>query len=451
MTTSVHPAGAGAHARALLTLGLPLVGSHLAQFAITMTDTLMIGWYSVTDLAALTIAGSIYFTLFLVGAGFAFAVMPVVATAVEQRDSRQVRRVTRMGMWLSILYGIVIIPFLVFSEGIFLAFAQEPEVAERAGLYLKIAGIGLIPNLLIMVLKSYFSALEKTQAVLFVTLAMAALNAAVNYLLIFGHFGAPELGIAGAAIASILIQMAGLAWLVAYAQRATPEFDLFRNPHRPDWDAFHQVFSLGWPIGLTSLAEVGLFTASSIMMGWIGVLELAAHGIALQIASATFMVHIGLSQAVTVRAGQALGRSDVGALRLGAGVGLSLSMAFVVLTVAAFLLVPGFLIELFLAPDEPDLEEIVRIGVLFLALAALFQVVDAAQVMALGMLRGVQDTRVPMIMAALSYWGLGIPSSYVLAFVLGWGGVGLWLGLVIGLALAAVLLSHRFWLGASVR
>jgi len=450
MTTStVHPPlGAKGHARALLLLGLPLVGSHLAQFAITMTDMMMIGWYGVTELAALTVAGSIYFTVFLVGSGFAWALMPLVAAAVEQGDSRQVRRVTRMAIWLSILYGLAIMPFLVISEEIFLALGQEPEVADRAGLYLKIAGIGLIPNLLIMVLKSFLSALERTQIVLTVTLLMAALNAVVNYVLIFGHFGAPELGIAGAALASITIIAVGLAVLVAYVHKVTSEYDLFRNPHRPDWGAFRQVFALGWPIGLTSLAESGLFAMSSILMGWVGVVEQAAHGIALQIASATFMVHVGLSQAVTVRGGAAFGRGDVANLRLGAWVGLAMSMAFAVVTVVAFLVMPEFLISLFVANDATQLDDIVRIGTIFLALAALFQVMDAAQVMTLGMLRGVQDTTIPMIMAALSYWAVGIPASYVLAFPLGLDGVGLWLGLVIGLALAAALLSLRFWRGS---
>ncbi|MEL6645519.1 MAG: MATE family efflux transporter [Pseudomonadota bacterium] len=453
MTTSptAPPAlTARAHTRALLTLGLPLIGSHLAQFAITVTDTLMIGWYDVTALAALTVAGGIYFVAFIVGSGFAWAVMPMVASAAGTEDDRQVRRVTRMGLWLSIGFGAAVMPVMVFSEPLLLAMGQEAEVARLGALYLQVAGLGIIPNLLIMCLKSYLAALERTQVVLWVTLASAALNVVLNYALIFGNWGAPEMGIVGAAIASVTLQVAGVIALVAYAAWATPEYQLFRNFQRPDWPAMGRVFRLGWPIGLTNLAEVGLFAASSILVGWIGVRELAAHGIALQITSATFMVHIGLSQAVTVRAGRAYGQRDEPGLRLGAGVGLAISLIYAFATIVVFLTMPEPLIRLFLSPDDPALTEVLVIGAALLAVAAVFQFVDGAQVLTLGMLRGVQDTGVPMVMAVVSYWGVGMPASYVFGFVLGWGAVGVWAGLVVGLALAGVLFSVRFW-GRSAR
>ncbi|MEM0946138.1 MAG: MATE family efflux transporter [Pseudomonadota bacterium] len=439
-----------AHAKATLALGLPLVGSHLAQFAIGVTDAVMVGWYDVTALAALTVAGSVYFVFFIVGSGFAWAVMPMVAAAAGTEDDAQVRRVTRMGLWLSILFGLFVTPGLLWSGPLFRALGQAPDVVELATLYLSVAALGLLPNLWIMVIKSYLAALEHTRVVLLVTIGTAVLNVGVNYGLIFGNWGLPELGIRGAAIASVAVQFTGAAALVLYAVLRTPEYSLFRNFQRPDWDAFGRVFRLGWPIGLTNLAEVGLFAASSIMVGWVGTLELAAHGIALQIASGTFMIHIGLSQAATVRAGRAYGRRDRTGLRIGAGVALVISMAVATVTVATFLLAPTPLIGLFLAPDDPARPEIFAIGIVLLALAALFQVVDAAQVMALGMLRGVQDTRVPMVIAGISYWVVGIPSSYVLAFPLGLDAVGVWLGLVIGLGIAGVFLSHRFWARASI-
>ncbi len=436
---------ARAHAHSLLSLGLPLIGGQLAQYSVHLTDMVMIGWYDVTALAALTIAGTIFFVFFIVGSGFGWAVMPIVASAAGTDDDRQVRRVTRMGIWLSILFGAAAMPFMIFSEPLLLALGQAPEVAEQAGLYLAVASIGMIPNLVIVVLRSYLSALELTRIVLIVTIAMALLNVALNYALIFGNWGAPELGIVGAAIASIVLQVVGVIWLVLYAALKTPQYALFRNALRPDWEGFRRVFSLGWPIGLTNLAEVGLFSASSIMMGWVGTKELAAHGIALQIASATFMIHIGLSQAVTVRAGRAYGRRDEAGLRAGAGVGLALSMAAAFFTIVAFLTIPELLIGLFIAPDDPARPEILAIGALLLAAAAVFQFVDAAQVMALGMLRGVQDTRVPMVIAVIAYWGVGLPASLALGFTLGFGAVGIWAGLVVGLAVAGVLFSWRFW------
>jgi MATE family multidrug resistance protein len=199
------------------------------------------------------------------------------------------------------------------------------------------------------------------------------------------------------------------------------------------------------PIGLTSLLEGGMFQASALMMGTIGTVELATHGIAMQCASITFMVHVGLSNAATVRAGRALGQGDARGLRDGARVAVLLSLGFSLLTVALFFAVPEPLVAVFISPDEPEAAAIVAFGVVLLALAGLFQVADAMQVMALGLLRGIQDTRVPMWIAAFSYWAVGIPASWVLAFPLGQGGAGLWLGLVAGLVVAAGLLMTRFW------
>ena len=437
------------HIRAVLKLGLPLIASNLAQFAIHMTDTIMLGWYDVSALAAVTIASTMFFVVFIVGAGFAFAVTPLAAAAAEVSDTQAARRATRMAVWWSVIYGVVVsIPF-VFSEAILLAIGQDPTVASAAQDYLHIAVLGMVPALLVMVLKSFLAGVEHTAVILWATILAAVLNACVNYVLIFGNFGAPELGLRGAAIASVLLQIATAVVLIAYILRRLPEYELLRNALRPDPEIMAKVFRLGLPIGLTSLAEGGLFAASAVMMGWIGELELAAHGIAIQLASVMFMVHIGLSQAATVRAGRALGRNDEAGLRRGGVVAFGLSGAFVVFTVILFLAIPELLISGFIDPDEPQRPALLAIGVSLLAVAALFQAVDALQVMALGLLRGVQDTAVPMVMAVVSYWIIGLPASYVLAFQWGLGPVGLWLGLVVGLSVAAVLMSWRFWRGSS--
>ncbi|WP_272006692.1 MATE family efflux transporter [Roseovarius sp. ZX-A-9] len=434
------------HAKRLLTLGLPLVGSHLAQFAITLTDALMLGWYNVDALAAEVLGGTLFFVIFIMGSGFAFAVMPMVASAQASGQETQVRRVTRMGCWASIAFGVVILPLTYFSESLFLALGQDVGISAMAGQYLSIVGFVIIPALLVMVFKSCLAALERTHVVLWVTLGAVALNVVVNYLLIFGNMGFPELGIVGAAIASATVTTASLLGLAIYVAFALPEHAMFTRVWRPDWEALRDVFRLGWPIGMTNLAEVGLFAASSIMMGWLGTVQLAAHGIALQIASITFMIHLGLSNAATVRAGQAYGTGDTRSLKDGAKVAVAMSLGVAALTMIVFFTVPEFLIGTFMSPTEPQRGAVIAIGVWLLAAAALFQLVDAGQVMALGLLRGVQDTRVPMIIAAFSYWGIGIPVSYVFGFTLGYGGVGIWLGLALGLAFAAVFMLARFWL-----
>ncbi len=437
------------HVRATLVLGLPLVGSHMAQFALHLVDTVMLGWYSVEALASVALGASAFFTVFILGSGFALAVMPMVASSVASGATVEVRRATRMGLWLSVLFGIVVYPAFWWAGPILLALGQEPQIAELARDYLRIAGLGMVPALLVMVLKSYLAALERTQVVLWTTVAAVGLNAAVNWALIFGNWGMPELGVRGAAIASVLVQIVTLGVLALYAGllHSLREHYLFTRLWRPDWMAFGQVFRLARPIGLTGLAESGLFAASVVMMGWIGTQELAAHGIAIEISAMAFMVHLGLSNAATVRAGRAAGRKDLIGLRKGAVTAIGLSTLFGGITIAIFLLLPEPLIGAFLSPDDPQRIDIIMIGVGFLAVAALFQFADAAQVMALGLLRGVQDTRIPMIIASVSYWIIGIPASYVLGFHMELGGAGIWAGLVLGLVCAGVALMWRFWTG----
>ena len=444
-TPSAPRANVGGQARALLSLGLPLVGSHVAQMLIGVTDTVMLGWYDITDLAALSVSGPVFFIVFIFGSGFAWAVTPMVASALSQDDERQVRRVTRMGLWLSILFGLLTVPVFFFAEPIFLAIGQDADVARQAGHYMPYLGLGIIPALMVQVLKSYLSALELTRAILLAVIGAAILNGCVNYLLIFGNLGAPQLGIAGAGIASLGSHLASLLALCVYAVRKRPEHALFRNLHRPDPEALRAVFTIGLPIGFTLLAEVGLFAASSVMMGWLGEIPLAAHGIALQIASVTFMVPLGLSQAVTVRVGRAHGRQDSEELRAAALAGMLLAGIAVVATITAFLTIPEMLIGLFVDPDDPARPAILATGTSLLAMAALFQLVDFGQVMGLGMLRGVQDTRVPMIMAIVSYWMIGLPVSYAMGFLFDWGGQGVWLGLSVGLATACIGMQFRFW------
>ena len=451
MTRSAIPAATpGRHAASLLTLGLPLIGGHLAQFAIGATDTLMLGWYGVTELAAGVLGHSFFFVFFIMGSGFAWAVMPMVAAESEGgADGRgnvdQIRRVTRMGLWLSMLFAAACLPAMIFSEPILLALGQTDEVADLAAQYLRIAGWAVFPALGVMVLRSYLAALERTQGVLWTTLAGVVVNAGANWLLIFGNLGFPEMGVQGAAVASVTVNVVMLAGLALYVTRVFPGHHLFARLWRPDWQAFGQVFRLGWPIGLTALAEVGMFSATAVMVGWLGAVPLAAHGIAVQISTATFMVHMGLSNAATIRAGKALGRGDAPALARGAWVAVAMSLGFAATTVVLFLTFPEPLVSLFLGEDEPARAEIVALGVTLLVLAAAFQTVDGAQVMIIGLLRGVQDTRVPMVIAAVSYWGIGMPACYVFGFGLGFGAAGVWAGLVLGLAAAAALLAWRFW------
>ncbi|MEF9603976.1 MATE family efflux transporter [Paracoccus sp. PXZ] len=439
------------HLRATLALGLPLVGSHLARMAIHVADTVMVGWYGVEELAALVIAVSFFNILFFLGMGFGIGVMGLIATAIARGDEVEVRRSARMALWLSLAFAVAVIPAMWHSEPILLAIGQEPVVARLAQDYLRIAGFGLIAMLCQLTLNSYLAAMERPQVVLWITLAGLPLVIFLNWMLIFGNLGAPALGVRGAAIAAIAVQFSQLLAIAGYAAwlPAARKYHLFQRFWRPDWPGMRAVFLLGLPIGLTMVAEGGLFVGSNVMMGWIGTRELAAHGIALQLASITFMLHLGMSNAATVRVGQAKGRGD-GAWMRDAGVTVTaVSVVIAALAMAAFELFPRQLVGLYLDAGHPETPAIIGIAAGLLFYAGLFQLMDAMQVIGLGLLRGVQDTRVPMVIAAVSYWLVGIPVAYGLAFVAGIGpaGLWLWLGLVAGLTCAAVLLMRRFWRG----
>lgn len=437
------------HITATLSLGLPLIGSHLARMGIHVSDTVMLGWYGVDALAALVIATSMIQILYFLGMGYGTGVMGLIATAVARGDETDVRRAARMALWLSAGHAGLCLPLFWFSGPILLALGQTPVIAGLAQDFLRIAGWGLLPMLCALALNSYLAALERAQIVMWVTLAGLPLNVGLIWLLTFGNAGFPELGVRGAAMSSVIVQTAQLAVLVAYARwlPATRKYSLFTRFWKPDWPALRETFRIGWPIGLTLVAEGGLFVGSNVMMGWIGTQELAAHGIALQICSITFMVHLGLSNAATVRVGQAKGRGDAAGMRDAAVTVIGLSLVFAAIAIALYLLAGGWLVRLYLDPADPRGPAIVALGAGLLVYAALFQLTDAAQVIALGFLRGVHDTRVPMWIAGFSYWVVGMPVAWGLAFPGGFGPAGLWLGLCVGLTAAAVLLMRRFWRG----
>lgn len=434
------------HVVATIALGLPLVGAQLAQVAINTTDVVMLGRYGTIELAASVLATQSFFFFYIFGVGFTNAVMPLAATAHGRDDVTGVRRSVRMGLWVVTVYAAAAMVPLWHIEAILIAFGQDPVLAGMAGDYMHVAQWGLFPALYVMGLRSFLSAIGRAQMILWAALAGTLANGILDYAFIFGELGAPRLGLVGAAIASLgsnLLIFAILAWWALGAPALRP-YEIFVRLWRADWPVFSRIVHLGLPISVTIIAEVGLFIAASLMMGWVGTLALAAHGIAIQLASIVFMIPLGLSQAATVRVGQALGRDD--RLGLDRAAKTALAMAAAVGSAAAliFWVMPETLIGLFLDSDDAMTDEVLAIAVPLLAVAAAFQVADGLQAIGAGVLRGLQDTRVPMVLAVFSYWVIGLGTAYGLGFLAGFGGVGIWSGLAVGLASAAVLLNWRF-------
>lgn len=436
------------HLRATFALGIPLVGAQLAQMAIHTTDVILVGWLGTTELASVVIATQVFFIVFIFGTGFTSAVIPLVAQALGHHDKVGVRRAVRMGLWVVIAYCALMAPILWLSEPILLALGQAPDVAANAQSYLRIAQWGMFPALGLFAIRSFVTGLEKGSIVLYVTLGMFAMNFVVAYLTIFGHFGAPQLGIHGAALAAVCANLTGFIIIIAYVQmhEATRAYEIFVRFWRPDWPIIREVLVLGLPISFTILAETSLFAAASLLMGMIGKLELAAHGIALQLASIAFMIPLGLAQVATVRVGLANGRGDdLGVKRAGIAV-LVVSVVFAIVGSILYAAFPYFWGGLFLDTTQPDAAAVLALAAPLIVIAGAFQLVDGLQAVGAGLLRGLKDTKVPMILALIAYWPIGFVCAYVLAFPLGLGGKGVWFGFVLGLAAAAIFLCVRFWM-----
>jgi MATE family multidrug resistance protein len=396
----------------------------------------------------MVIAGQFFFTIFIFGSGFSMAVIPMVAQAYGRGDGVSVRHSIRMGMWVAILYTLLTAPLFYNAEAILLLLGQKPDVAGLAAGYVRIIQFGLLPALLFAVLRALVSATGRARIVLWVTLGILVLNAILAYMLVLGHFGFPALGMTGAAIVAVIVQWVSFLAMVAYLQtrEETKRYELFVRFWRPDWQAFREVLQLGLPISVTVLAEVSLFTGASLLMGRIGTIELAAHGIALQLASIAFMIPLGLSQAATVRVGVAHGRGNYAELVRASitvmGIAAILSLSGGIL----FMVVPHLLAGAFLNEQTPDATAVLAYAGPLVGIAGIFQLVDGVQAIASGLLRGLKDARVPMIMALVAYWPIGFLLAWVLAFPLGVGGIGIWIGFVVGLASAAVMLCLRFYL-----
>jgi len=436
----------GAELRATFTLAWPLVIAQLAQNALTTTDVIMTGWLGPTFLAAGTLASTFLMPFLVGGIGIVGAVAPLVAQARGARDIKAVRRVVRQGMWASIVIAAVLVPILWQIKPIFAALGQDPGATLMAEQYIQTGVWMLFPALAIIALRSLLSAFDSTRIILLITIGGVLFNAMVNYLLIFGNFGFPRLELRGSAVATVLTNLLMFGLMLAYVlrHRRFKRFNLMIRFWKPDWPRFREIFRIGTPIGLTVLSEVGLFTAAALLMGLLGTDEVAAHAVALQCASMAFMVPLGLGIAATVRVGTAYGRKDAEGVRKAGWTAFALGTGFMTLTCILFLTIGPVIVSWFLDPRIPANADALALAATFLVVAGFFQIVDGAQVVAAHALRGLSDTKVPMIIAIIGYWFIGLPVAYILGLVLDWRGVGIWLGLAAGLGIVAVVLVARF-------
>jgi MATE family multidrug resistance protein len=436
----------GEELRATFILAWPLVIAQLAQNALHMTDVILLGWLGPTHLAAGSLGTTFFMPFLLFGVGVVGAVAPLVAQARGARNIKAVRRIVRQGFWVALLLSTLLLPLVLQIKPIYQWLGQDPTVTDMAEQFIQILAWSLFPATGIIALRSFLSAFDATRAILVITVMGVIVNAVVAYVLIFGHFGMPRLELRGAAIATLTTNIVMFLTMLVYVirHRRFGRFHILIRFWKPDWRHFRSIFALGTPIALTIIAEVGMFTAAALLMGRIGIDEVAAHAIALQCASMAFMVPMGLGIAAMVRVGNAYGRRDQEGIRKAGWMSLMLGTSFMLVSCLAFLLFGYPIASFFLNPEIEANTNAIGLAVSFLAVAGIFQLVDGAQVTAAHALRGLSDTKVPMVLAIVGYWMIGLPISYVLGFVLDWRGVGIWIGLAAGLSFAAIVLVTRF-------
>jgi MATE family multidrug resistance protein len=434
--------------RATTALAWPLVLTNLTQSLIQSTDVLLLGWAGPAVLAAGTLGINLYYAFLIFGIGLVIAASPMIARELGARrhSVRDVRRTVRQTMWAAAAIVVPVWLVLWHTGAILLAMHQDPVLAAGAQQFVRALMWGMLPALWYLVLRSFISALEKPVWSLVVGATGVVFNAFLNYSLIFGKFGFPAFGLRGAGIGSTCANsfMFLAMVLVVSLHPRFRRYRLFGRFWGADWERFGEVWRLGLPIAVTLALEITIFNTAVFLMGLIGPASLAAHAVALQIAAFTFMVPLGISQAVTVRVGLAFGRRDPEGIARAGWTAFALGTGFMAAMALVMLAIPHRLVGLFLDPAVPANRPVIALAVSFLFFAAVFQVFDGAQSVAAGMLRGLHDTKVPMAFAAFGYWVIGLATAVGLGFGLGWQGVGIWAGLAIGLAVVAALMLGRW-------
>ncbi|MEL6402566.1 MAG: MATE family efflux transporter [Cyanobacteria bacterium J06626_4] len=437
-----------AEVQEFLKLGIPLASAQVAQAMTGFVDTLMMGRLGQTSLAAGGLAVMVFMACVMTGIGIVSSVTSLAAEAYGANRPRRVGEVTRQGLWLALLITVPVWPLLANFSQVMPALGQDPEVIALTHTYLNIARWGFLPALWFGVLRCTVTALSQARPILFIMVGANLFNVVGNYVLAFGKLGVPAMGLAGLAIASALSHLlmgAGLMGYVIYHRRGLfRPYHLFDRWYRWQPQTLRRLLSLGLPIGVVTILENGLFTVMTLMVGALGTAVLAAQQLALQTIVVVFMVPLGLSYAATARVGQWYGRGDWVGVKRAAAVGMALTIAVMTVSGVLFVLFPTVLIGLYLNVDDPANQQVVVIGVAMLTVAGFGQVVDGVQRTANGVLQGLQDTRVPMLISSFAFWGVGILSGYGLGFHTHLGGVGIWIGAYLGLATAAIGYLWRF-------
>ena len=422
-------------------LAYPVMLSQLGQVAVGVADSMMVGRLGALELAASSLANSIFFVILMFGIGISMGLTPLVSKAYGKGKTYQISRLFSNSLLINFLaslslFGVVVL----FSQNLSIL-NQREEVEVLALPFLLIITASLVPLMVFQTFKQFVEGLSQTKQAMYITIAANLVNVFLNWLLIWGHWGFPELGFLGAAWATLISRVLMMVLMGAYvlSSKRYSEFNIQLVRFKPNWTLCQRILKIGVPTGFQFIFEVSAFSAAAIMMGWISVNALAGHQIALNLASISYMMATGLATAGMIRVSHYIGKEDFKGMREAGMVAFGMVATFMFVCALLFFVLRFFLPTLYI--DDP---QVISLAASLLVLAGLFQLSDGIQVVGLGVLRGLEDVKVPTIVTFLAYWGLGLPLGYVLAFEMGFAEKGIWIGLLIGLTLTAGMLLYRF-------
>ncbi len=431
-----------------LRLAGPLAAANLLQMMVYAIDVIFVARLGQEALAASSLAIALFGLINWCLSGLTGAVAPLISAELGQRRHavREIRRSVRMALWLAAISSLVGMGICLLGEPLMLLTGQDPRVSARAGDFLAILMIALVPQIASNVLRTFVAAMGRPYFATAITALAIVINALGNWAFVFGNLGAPAWGLAGSAVSSCLTAVATfIAYVVAIqTDRRLRRYHVFGRLWRPEWQRFNELVRIGLPIAATILAEAGLFSGAAFLMGRIGPAELAGHTVALQIAAFAFQVPFGIGQAATIRVGYHYGAGDRAGIARAGWVALVAGTGFMACTSALMLFATRPIIGLYVDPDSPANAALVAFAAQFMMVAAAFQLFDGMQAVAAGALRGLQDTRVPMLVAIFSYWVPGAAVSIGLGLFTPLAGLGVWLGLLVALVIVAALLLWRW-------
>lgn len=434
--------------RETLRLSAPMVAANLLQMMVYAVDVIFVARLGQEALAASSLSISLFGLMMWCFSGLTGAVAPLIAAELGRRSHavREVRRSMRMALWLAVLCGIGGMAICRNGEAILLATGQDAHVAARAGGFLGVLQWALVPMIICNVQRTFVSAMGRPIFATAITALAILINAAGNYIFVFGHFGAPAMGLEGSALSSVFTALITLAAYAAAirSDRNLRRYRILGRWWRAEWQRLGEIVRLGLPIAFTILAEAGLFSSAAFLMGRIGEAELAGHTVALQIAAFAFQVPFGIGQAATIRVGLHYGAGDRAAMGRAGWAALTLAIGFMALPAAIMVLCPRLVLSAYVDVTAPANAAMVALAVQYLAIAAAFQLFDGTQAVAAGALRGLQDTRMPMAAALFGYWLPGFGTAMLLGFYTPLAGLGVWIGLAVGLTVVAALLLWRW-------